>query len=106
MSIRITLCVVLALGWSGVLCRVDAADTQQRPIVGQNVMGDKSRSGPDGFTWAPVTRNQAPSGRAPGETHANAAGANLPAGQDPGAPASVAASDPGTRDVPSARKKP
>ena len=74
----------------------------QTPIKGSDVMGDKGRSGPDGWSWAPVTRDQAPAGKAPGETTAavhgapnampsSGAGKSLPPGQDPGTPAATQA---------------
>jgi hypothetical protein len=95
---------------------VAAAASPQAPIVGQDVLGDKGRSGPDGWAQAPVTRNQAASGRAPGQTDAairsapdaqpsGQEGKTLPRGQDPGAPA-VAASGPGVLDAPAPAPKP
>jgi len=109
---------VLALGLCFIPPLAQAANpSQQTPIVGQDVMGDKSRSGPDGWSWAPMTRNQAPSGRAPGQTEARikaapdaraapGEGKTLPAGQDPGAPAAIAPNGPGTLDAPSSKQKP
>ena len=80
----------------------------QAPIKGASVMGDKGRSGPDGWAWAPVTRDQSPTGKAAGETQASvqaapnakpASGASptLPPGQDPGTPATPT-SGPGVSD--------
>lgn len=40
-------------------------------IVGADVTSDRNRSGPDGWSWAPTTRNQSFSGKAPGETEAS-----------------------------------
>jgi hypothetical protein len=78
-------------------------------IVGSDALGDKSRSGPDGWAQAPVTRNEAPAGRAPGQTAATSAaapnarpeapgGKTLPPGEDPGTPAAPQASGPGKLD--------
>lgn len=104
-------------GAAGVLCGflvlapAYAADPVQAPIQGQSVMGDKGRTGPDGWSWAPQTRDQVPGN--PGQTAASLpnspntmpnpnaeAGKRLPAGQDPGTPAQVNASGPGTKDAP------
>lgn len=89
----------------------------QAPIHGVTVMGDKGRSGPDGWVQAPVTRDQAPVGKAPGETEAAVhsapdsqasgdAGKSLPPGQDPGTPAVAAAQGPGSIDAASSPRKP
>ena len=72
-----------------------AADPPPGGIVGQDVMGDKGRSGPDGWSWAPVTRDRAANGDAAGQAAANGApnaqpdpgaGKTLPPGEDPGTP--------------------
>ncbi len=87
---------------------------QQAPIAGADVKGDKGRTGPDGWSWAPVTRNEAPSDKAPGQSAANAgsapntqpdpgAGKTLAPGDDPGTPMATQANGPGTQDTP-ARK--
>ncbi len=89
----------------------------QDPIQGTTVMGDKGRSGPDGWVQAPITRDQAPAGKAPGETDAavhsalnaqasDGAGKSLPPGQDPGTPAVAAAQGPGSIDAASSPRKP
>jgi len=89
------------------------ARAQQTPIAGQSVLGDKSRSGPDGWSWAPIARDQAAAGKAPGQTDATVKaalnaqpggdhGTNLPPGADPGTPARTDASGPGTLDAPAA----
>lgn len=108
--------VRLALAIAGVLAGpvVHAADeAQQAPIAGQDAMGDKSRSGPDGWSWAPVTRDQAPAGHAAGQDQATPntrvgsnEGKTLPHGQDPGSAASPASSGPGSLDAESAMHKP
>jgi hypothetical protein len=80
-------------------------------------MGDKSRSGPDGWAWAPVTRNQAPAGHAAGQTNANVAAApdarpgsngdkSFPQGQVAGTFAPSAPNGPGTLDAPADVSKP
>lgn len=66
------------------------------PIRGADSMSGKDRSGPDGWSWAPVSRTQGASADAPGEKksdvqHASqqakvpATGSQAP-GEDPGAP--------------------
>ena len=78
------------------------------PIKGSDVMGDKGRSGPDGWSWAPQTRDQAPADKQ-NQTAANGRGAlnsepapdagkKLPPGDDPGTPAATDAHGPGTMD--------
>jgi hypothetical protein len=116
MCFRPRFLAAFALGGCLVSPLVQAADpSQQRPIAGQDVMGDKSRSGPDGWSWAPIARTQAASGRAPGQTEANQTKANmkasregttLPPGQDPGTPAATTPNGPGTLDAPSVVAKP
>jgi hypothetical protein len=118
MRVRPGFLAILALGGCFIPPLARAADpSKQAPIAGQDVMGDKSRSGPDGWSWAPITRNQAASGRAPGQTEANikaapdartasGEGKTLPAGQDPGAPAATAPNGPGTLDASSSKQKP
>jgi hypothetical protein len=77
----------------------------QTPIKGSTVMGDKGRPSPDGWSWAPQTRDQSASGPNPGNKSAQitpntmpdpaeTAGKTLPPGQDPGTPASTVASGP------------
>ncbi len=57
-----------------------AAGTQDRsgaaaaadPIQGADAMSGKGRSGPDGWSWAPVSRTQGASADAPGEKASDA----------------------------------
>ena len=79
----------------------------QDKIHGADVMGDKGRSGPDGWSWAPTTRDQTPKDQKGGQSAANAApntqpspgeGKKLSAGDDPGTPAKTEARGPGTMD--------
>ncbi len=93
-----------------------AADpAPQGQIHGQDVMGDKGRTGPDGWSWAPTTRDQAPADQKGGQTAANAhstpntqpgpnEGKTLPAGEDPGTPGPTDAHGPGTMDNVASRK--
>ena len=82
----------------------------QDKIVGQDAMGDKGRSGPDGWSWAPMTRSQVPGDH--GTTNAGTpntmpdpgAGRTLPAGEDPGTPAVAQAKGPGALDKPAGEK--
>ncbi len=78
------------------------------PIKGSDVMGDKGRSGPDGWSWAPQTRDQAPADKT-NETAANGRGAlnsqpgpdtgkTLKPGDDPGTPMATDSHGPGTID--------
>lgn len=82
--------------------RHDTSQTAQTdPITPSSVMGDKDRSGPDGWVQAPVTRDAAPAqkAKAAGEPRDEAAQAAsgaaktvpasaepMPAGEDPGTP--------------------
>jgi hypothetical protein len=69
---------------------------QTNPIKGADPMGDKGRSGPDGWIQAPIARDAAASGsdKAPGETQPSrastpskpAAEGQMKAGDDPGTP--------------------
>ena len=80
----------------------------QAPIKGADVMGDKGRTGPDGWSWAPQTRDQAPGDKnnqtaANGRGDANSApnpsqGKKMAPGDDPGTPAATDAHGPGTTD--------
>ena len=81
-----------------------AAGTQDRsgaaaaadPIQGADAMSGKGRSGPDGWSWAPVSRTQGASSDAPGEKTSDAHHAtqqrkvagtiDQSPGADPGAP--------------------
>lgn len=93
-----------------------AADpSPQDKIHGQDVMGDKGQTGPDGWSWAPTTRDQAPGDQKNGQSAANARatpntqpspgeGKKLSAGDDPGTPAKTEAHGPGTMDSAVARK--
>ena len=76
-------------------------------IVGSDVMGDRNRTGPDGWSWAPVTRDQTAAGSGAGETaenlkkapNASTAGPEtkpIAPGDDPGTPATADAHGPGT----------
>ena len=66
------------------------------PIAGSDAMSGKGRSGPDGWSWAPVSRTQGASADAPGEKasdahrasqqHAVAGTIDQSPGADPGAP--------------------
>ena len=89
----------------------------QAPIKGVDVMGDKGRSGPDGWAWAPVTRDQSPTDKAAGETDAktreapnrqasNDAGKSLSPGQDPGTPAVTQNAGPGVTDANANNRRP
>ncbi len=95
---------------------VRAADpaAAQAPINGSDVMGDKGRTGPDGWSWAPQTRDQAPADTG-NQTAANGRGAlnaqpgpdqgkKLAPGDDPGTPAATDAHGPGTADSGAAHK--
>src|SRR4051812_38519805 len=65
-------------------------------VHGADPMDGKNRSGPEGYVWAPISRDQAPSGTAPteaqGQPNRSALDArpvpdtskNLSPGQDPG----------------------
>ncbi len=110
--------LALALGASlaGHVAYADET-AHQDPIAGADVMSDKGRSGPDGWSWAPVTRNEAPSGKAPGQTAANTdaapnaqpdpgAGKKLAPGDDPGTPMATQANGPGTQDKSAATRTP
>ena len=86
----------------------------QAPIKGEDVMGDKGRTGPDGWSWAPQTRDQAPDDKnnqtaANGRGDANSApnpsqGKKMAPGDDPGTPAATDAHGPGTADSGAGRK--
>ncbi len=70
---------------------------QTAPIKGATVMGDKDRSGPDGWVQAPVTRDEAPaaSQKSAGEPP-KAKAAMAPPPSKPMAPGD----DPSTRSTP------
>ena len=65
-------------------------------VKGADPIEGKNRSGPDGYTWAPISRDQAPSGRSPTEAKGQPnrqtldhrpvsdTGKNLSPGNDPG----------------------
>ena len=85
----------------------------QTPIKGSDTMGDKGRTGPDGWSWAPQARDQAP-GDKDNQTAANGRGAansqpdgdtgkKLAPGDDPGTPVATEAHGPGTVDRGAAR---
>lgn len=69
------------------------------PIQGADAMSGKGRSGPDGWSWAPVSRTQGASADAPGEKASDAHHASQQRevagtidqspGADPGAPLPV-----------------
>ncbi len=80
----------------------------QAPVKGSDVMGDKGRTGPDGWVWAPQTRDQVPADSA-SRTAANGrndlnsqpgpeASKKLAPGDDPGTPAATDPHGPGTMD--------
>lgn len=102
-----------AAAFSAAAQTVDPKAVQQ-PIKGSDATGDKGRTGPDGWSWAPQTRDQAPadgSGQtaASGPRDANSlpgpnTAAKLAPGDDPGAPAATDAHGPGTVDAASGRK--
>jgi len=90
---------------------------QQKPIAGADVMGDKGRSGPDGWSWAPVTRDQGASEKAAGQSATNAsaapnaqpdpnAGKTLAAGDDPGTPMAHQPNGPSTQDKSASTRTP
>lgn len=100
----------VALGLAGTAL---AADPTPDPIKGSTVMGDKGRSGPDGWSWAPVTRDQGAGAAAPGAGTQTPnkqpdpqAGRSLPPGQDPGTPATAASAGPGTMNTAAGDRKP
>jgi hypothetical protein len=76
---------------------------QTDPIKGIDTMGDKGRSGPDGWVQAPVSRDTAASGsdKASGETKPGPSSASalnnkpMNAGDDPGTPADPKGASPG-----------
>ena len=87
------------------------------PVAGSDVMGDKSRSQPDGWAWAPVTRDQAPSAPAAGQSQggkpvppnaqpASNEGKALKPGDDPGTPVASGSDNPGTLEKSAASSKP
>ena len=94
--------------------RAEDPATVQAPIKGADVMGDKGRTGPDGWSWAPQTRDQAPAdtgnktaanGRGDANSQPNPnAGKKLAPGDDPGTPAATDAHGPGTTDSGAAHK--
>ncbi len=84
------------------------------PIKGSDAMSDKGRSGPDGWSWAPQTRDQAPTDKTdatatdghgalnsqPGPATAK----TLKPGEDPGTPVATDSHGPGTLDSDATRK--
>ena len=113
----IGLMVVLAGALTVQVAQAADPASVQAPVKGSDVMGDKGRSGPDGWAWAPVTRDQSASDKAPGETASavrsapnaqasNDAGKALSPGQDPGTPAATEAHGPGTLDSAAAARRP
>lgn len=117
---KIKLAIVIVLATAPALTSWAASPDPaavQAPIAGTDVMGDKGRSGPDGWAQAPVTRNQSATGAAVGETSSkvsaapntqgsNEAGKTLSPGQDPGTPAKVEAHGPGTMDAAANLRRP
>ena len=110
----------IAAGLMGLAAPAWAADpadpaSVQAPIKGSDVMGDKGRTGPDGWSWAPQTRDQAPDAKG-SQTAANGGGGDLNSkrgpnegkklapGDDPGTPAATDAHGPGTMDSGAAHK--
>lgn len=89
----------------------------QDGIVGSGVMGDKGRSGPDGWSWAPVTRDQGAGSKGPGQEASAAgktpnaqpdrgAGKTLKPGDDPGTPMVTDARGPGSMDAKGSARQP
>lgn len=72
----------------------------QAPIKGSDVMGDKGRTGPDGWSWAPQTRDQAPADKSnttanngrgdPNSRPGPQPSKHLAPGDDPGTPVATA----------------
>ncbi len=109
--------VTIAVGvmaWAAPARAADDPAAVQAPIKGADVMGDKGRTGPDGWSWAPQTRDQAPADKnnqtaANGRDAANSMpapdqGKKLSPGDDPGTPAATDAHGPGTPDSGAGRK--
>lgn len=111
-------CAVLVIGGvlaAGAAYAADAANPP--PVAGSDVMGDKSRSQPDGWAWAPVTRDQAPSAPAAGQSQgskpvppnaqpASNEGKALKPGDDPGTPVASGSDGPGQLEKSAAASKP
>ena len=115
---RLDRTALAAVAWcvasSAALAQTADPAAVQQPIKGADTMGDKGRTGPDGWSWAPQTRDQAPADK-DGRTAANGRGAanslpgpntaaKLAPGDDPGAPAATDAHGPGTIDGGAGRK--
>ncbi len=92
-----------------VAARAADPSSVQKPVQGVDVMGDRGRTGPDGWSWAPQTRDQVPDHKH-NRTAANGRGAPnsqpgpnestpLKPGDDPGTPAAPQAHGPGTMDT-------
>jgi hypothetical protein len=62
---------LIGLAASASLVSAAQPEDVQKPIRGQGTMDDRNRAGPDGWSWAPVPRTDAPSGTAPGEHRGN-----------------------------------
>lgn len=92
-----------------------AADPAPAPIQGSSVMGDKGRSGPDGWASAPITRDKGAGAPAVGAGAATptpntipdpTAGRTLPPGQDPATPGTPASAGPGTLNTSAGDRRP
>ena len=93
----------LAIGimaWTPLASAADPAAVQA-PIKGSDVMGDKGRTGPDGWSWAPQTRDQAPADKSadkssdPNSRPGPDTGKKLAPGDDPGTPVASGSHGPG-----------
>ena len=139
MQLRHLLCAALAAGGLSIPGPALAADPAPQPaapaygapthssappggVVGADTMGDKNRSGPDGWVQAPITRDQAPAQRAqaagegqaqqsastgstPNRTPGGSQPPPLPPGQDPGTPVAAEPAGPGALDSAAAPKR-
>lgn len=81
----------------------------QAPIKGSSALDGKGRSGPDGWSWAPQTRDQAPTDKSSHAADLNSKGGTTPTktfapGDDPGTPMSPINNGPGTSNAPVTKK--
>ena len=93
---------VLIVALIAVPAAAGAVWAQATPLKGADVMGDKNRSGPDGWVQAPITRDEAPQlkTKAAGEPPSQAASVppshkQLNPGDDPGTPIGNPGTGPG-----------
>ena len=109
-------CLAVGLiAWTPLAIAADPAAVQA-PIKGSDVMGDKGRTGPDGWSWAPQTRDQAPADKNntaaangrndPNSTPGPQPSKKLAPGDDPGTPvaSNPNGAGPGTTAGSAARK--